>query len=158
MADILQTTFSNAFSWMKVFGFWFKFDLTSSQSLIEEAIIGLANGLVPNRCQAITWINDDQDFWHRTASLGHNELMTCGHLIYSTERHHMHVWNLQNYIRQHHTLYERSNVLVTTIQTNCCPLGKKEGDLKSHALNSQYCFQPPIPGIDLSVPTTNVIW
>ena len=36
-------------------------------------IIGLDNGLAPNRRQAIIWINDDLVYWRIYASLGLNE-------------------------------------------------------------------------------------
>ena len=46
MDAILQTTFSNAFSWMKMYEFRLKF-------------IGLDNDLAPTRRQAIIWTNAD---------------------------------------------------------------------------------------------------
>ena len=59
MVDISQTTFPNAFSWMKIYEFrlifhWnliLRFKLTNSS-------IGSDNGLALNRRQAIIWTND----------------------------------------------------------------------------------------------------
>ena len=39
--------------------------------------IGLGNGLVPIREQAITWTNADQDMRHHMVWLSHNELNLC---------------------------------------------------------------------------------
>ena len=50
MDAISQMTFWSAFSWMKMFEFWLKFHWSSS--------IGLDNGLVLSRRQAIIWTND----------------------------------------------------------------------------------------------------
>ena len=76
MAAISQTIFSNAFSWMKTSVFWiifywimFHYGLSNWQ----YDIIGLDNGLAPNRRQAIIWINDDLVYWRIYASLGLNE-------------------------------------------------------------------------------------
>ena len=58
MADIVQTTFSNAFLWTKVWIFWFGFSLKFvHKDLIDS--IGSGNGLAPNRRQAINWTNSD---------------------------------------------------------------------------------------------------
>ena len=61
MDAISQTTFSNAFSWMKMHEFrlifhwslFLRFELT-----ILVQIIGSDNGLAPARRQAIVWTND----------------------------------------------------------------------------------------------------
>ena len=60
MAAISQTTFPNAFSWMKIL------DLDSNSlkfvpkpHIDNKISIGLGNGLAPNRRQAINWINND---------------------------------------------------------------------------------------------------
>ena len=42
--------------------------------IINIIIIGLDNGLAPNRRQAIIWTNDGLDYWCIYASLGLNEL------------------------------------------------------------------------------------
>ena len=68
MATILQTTFSNVFSWRKMFVFWLKFHC--SLFLLVQQIIS-QNWFryccsVPNGQQAITWTNDDQVLWWHT--------------------------------------------------------------------------------------------
>ena len=60
-----QTTFANAFSWMKMT----KFTETCSS-------IGSGNGLAPNRRQAITWTNDDPIHWRIYAALGRDKLIS----------------------------------------------------------------------------------
>ena len=68
MAAVLQKTFSNVFSRIKIFVLRFKFhgslvplvQLTRRQHYIS-------NGLAPNRRQTITWTDDVQIFWHRHA-------------------------------------------------------------------------------------------
>ena len=59
MATIYQTTFSDAFSWMKMYKFWLRFHL-SLVPRIQLTIfhIGSDNGLAPVRQQAIIWTND----------------------------------------------------------------------------------------------------
>ena len=60
MADILQMTFSNAFSLMKMFEFLSKFHWSLFlRDLVYIVNIGLGNGVMSNRHQAITWTNDD---------------------------------------------------------------------------------------------------
>ena len=59
IAAIFQTTFSNAFSWMKMFKFRLRFHWSLCprvQSTIFH--IGSDNVLVPARRQAIIWTND----------------------------------------------------------------------------------------------------
>ena len=59
MADVFQTTFSNAFSWLKIFEVQLKFHWICSQgSNWQYANIVSDNGLAPNRRQAIIWTND----------------------------------------------------------------------------------------------------
>ena len=60
MATISQTTFSNAFSWMKISEFRLKFhqSLFLKAQLKWYSSIGSDNGLAPNRRQAIIWTND----------------------------------------------------------------------------------------------------
>ena len=52
MVAILQTTFSNAFSWMKICEFLKFVPMGPINS------IGSENGLAPTRRQAIIWTND----------------------------------------------------------------------------------------------------
>ena len=56
---ILQTAFSNQFSWLKMVVFLFKFEVCCQDSKWEWVSIGSGNILAPNR-QDITWTNDDQ--------------------------------------------------------------------------------------------------
>ena len=58
MASISETIFSNAFSWMKNFVFWFKFHWSL------------------NRWQAIIWNNAHPILWHIYAALGGYELIS----------------------------------------------------------------------------------
>ena len=51
MADISQTTFSNAFSWMKIHEFRYFTE-------VRYFNIGSDNGKAPTRLQAIIWTND----------------------------------------------------------------------------------------------------
>ena len=53
MAAILQTKFSSAFTWMKTFEFWIKFEMCSLESNWKYGSIGSNYGLVPKRQQAI---------------------------------------------------------------------------------------------------------
>ena len=78
MAAIFQTTFSNAFSWMKMYAFWLQILLKfcSLESNRQNSIIGSDNGLVPNRRQAIILTNNGLGFWRIYASLGLNELIS----------------------------------------------------------------------------------
>ena len=55
-AAIFQKTFSNAFSWMKMY----KFRLRFQGSNWQHSSICSDNGLVPVRRQAIIWTNDDE--------------------------------------------------------------------------------------------------
>ena len=68
MAAISQTLASTAFSWMK--SFIFRFEFHWSLFLRVYSSIGSDNGLVPNRRQAIIWINADQIHWRIYAALG----------------------------------------------------------------------------------------
>ena len=69
MVDILPTTFSNAFTWTKIFVFWLKF-----HERLFQRVIGSGNDLVPNTWNAITWTIVDQDLWCYMTPLGHIEL------------------------------------------------------------------------------------
>ena len=70
MAAVSQTIFSYAFSWMKSFIFWLKFDwsLLLMVHLTITPSIGLDDGLAPNRQQPIIWTNADPI--HRTHICG----------------------------------------------------------------------------------------
>ena len=58
MTAVFQTTFSNAFSWMKIVPFWWKFHWNLLPMVQSKIIIGSDNGLVPVRRQAIIWTNE----------------------------------------------------------------------------------------------------
>ena len=76
MAAISQMTFSNAFSWIKMYEFQEKFTkVCSYRSNWQYSSIGSDNGLVPNRWQAIFWTNGGLVYWCIYASLGLNELI-----------------------------------------------------------------------------------
>ena len=71
MAAISQTTFSNAFSWIKIY----EFRLKLHWSLLirvqwKYASIGSDNGLAPTRRQAIIWTNVNPVQWRIYALLG----------------------------------------------------------------------------------------
>ena len=70
--NILQMTFSNVFSWKKIFVFWFKFHCFFPKGLIDSKLaLVQVIGLRPRRCQAITWTNVYQAVWYHMVSLGH---------------------------------------------------------------------------------------
>ena len=82
MAAILQKSFSNSFSHLKIV-FNFKFQICSQGSSELLAIIGSNNGLSPTRRQAIIWTNDDLVYWCIDASLGLNEsIANSGSLLH----------------------------------------------------------------------------
>ena len=56
----------------------------SEGSNCQRAIIGLANGLAPNRRQAIIWSNADRIHWRIYAAQGGDELINT-HAKYATE-------------------------------------------------------------------------
>ena len=60
MAAIFQTTFSNAFSLMKMYEFSIKISLKFVPKVPINNIPGICsdNGLAPTRRQAIIWTND----------------------------------------------------------------------------------------------------
>ena len=59
MATIFQTTFSNAFSWTKIYEFQLNFtEVGSYGSNQHYSSIGSGNGLAPSRRQVIIWTND----------------------------------------------------------------------------------------------------
>ena len=60
-AAIFQKTFSNAFSWTKMYKFWLRLHWSLFPRVqLTHSSIGLGNGLVPFRHQAIIWSNDCQ--------------------------------------------------------------------------------------------------
>ena len=64
--------------------------------------IGSGNALVPNRHQAITWINIDQDSWHRMVLQGYTELPDHPYPVYplsSVNRSLSSTWKHFNYMR-----------------------------------------------------------
>ena len=75
MAAIFRTTFSNAFSWMKIYEFplRFQWNLILRVQLILSSIV-LDNGLLPNRQQAIMLTNYGLGCRRIYASLRLNEL------------------------------------------------------------------------------------
>ena len=62
MAAISETTFSNAFCWMKMFEFLLKFHLSSEVCSLgsnwQYPNIDSDDGLEPTRWQAIIWTSD----------------------------------------------------------------------------------------------------
>ena len=63
VATILQMSLSNAFYWMKIFAFRFKFHGSMFLGVTQQVRIGYHNGLMLNRQQGITWTNDDPVHW-----------------------------------------------------------------------------------------------
>ena len=75
MDTILQTIFSDAIPWMKIFVFQLKFPWSLFLRVqLTTPSIGLDNGLVPNRREAIMWTNTDPIHWRIYAALGGDEL------------------------------------------------------------------------------------
>ena len=70
---ILQTSFSNAFSWIKMFGFKFHWSFYHRVQLIISRH-GLDNGLMTIRCQAIILTNSGLVYWRIYASHGLDKL------------------------------------------------------------------------------------
>ena len=75
MPAISQTIFSGAFSWMKSFVFQLKFEVCSQGSNWQYTSIGLDNGLLPNRQQAIICTNADSIHCRIYAALRGDELV-----------------------------------------------------------------------------------
>ena len=76
VASILQTTFSNAFSSMKIAVFWFKFHWNLFLMIqLTKFIIGLNKCLAANRWQVIIWTKDGSIYQHIHESVSHSELM-----------------------------------------------------------------------------------
>ena len=70
MAAISQTTFSSAFSWMKMFKFRLEFHWRLFLRIqIKKSSIDSDNGLEPTRRQAIIWTNAD---YFTDAYIGHS--------------------------------------------------------------------------------------
>ena len=81
MAAIFQMTFSNAFSWMKMYELRLRFHWSLFLSVpLTISHIDSDNGLAPTRWQAIIWTNDGIVYWCIYASLCLNELMLQMHL------------------------------------------------------------------------------
>ena len=75
MDAIFQTTFSKAFSWMKMYEFQLRFHWSLFLRVqLTTSRIGSGNGLVTVRRQAIIWIDDGLFHWCIYVSLGFNEL------------------------------------------------------------------------------------
>ena len=75
MANILQTTFSNTFYWMKMLEFHLKSDWNCVQkSHRQYASICVVNGLAMIRWQVIIWTNDGIVYWCIYASLDLSDL------------------------------------------------------------------------------------
>ena len=72
MDAIFQTTFLNAFSWMKMYEFRFHWSLFLRVQL-QYSSIGSDNGLAPVRRQGIIWTSDGLVHWRIYASLDLNE-------------------------------------------------------------------------------------
>ena len=76
MAAILQTTFSNTFSWMKILNFKESFfEVCSLGSNRQYVSIGSHNGLAPRRRLAIILTNDELTYIFINASLDIDELI-----------------------------------------------------------------------------------
>ena len=76
MAAIFWMTFSNAFSWMKMYEFRLRYHWSLFPRVqLTISRIGSDNGLAPARRQAIIWTNGGLLCWHIYASLGLNELI-----------------------------------------------------------------------------------
>ena len=106
-----QMTFSNTFSWMKIFEFWLKcrgilfprVQLTICQHCFRKS----HNGLVPNRWQAIIWTNVGLGCQRIYASLSLNELICQG-------------------LKQHHLdLLNHIYCLLVSFQTSCIDIHQK---------------------------------
>ena len=78
-----QTFCRDIFKYVLSKDFSFQFNqnfnrINSYQSIWWEVIIGSGDGLAPNRCQTITWNNDDSVKWNVYVLLGPNELTHWG--------------------------------------------------------------------------------
>ena len=84
IATILQTTFLNAFSWIKILEFRFHLNFIEVCSLgsnWQQVSIGSDNGLVLNRQQTIIWTKSESVQWHIYGSPSLNELTV--HVLYA---------------------------------------------------------------------------
>ena len=72
VAAIFRTTFSNAFSWIKMYEFRVRIHLSLflSVQLTTRQHWFSGNGLAPNRRQAISWTNANPVHWRIYAALG----------------------------------------------------------------------------------------
>ena len=78
---IFHRTFSNGFSWMKMYAFRLKLHGNPFPKVQSTIFIGLDNGLAPVRLQAIIWTNDGLVYWRIYAFLGLNEFICCNTYI-----------------------------------------------------------------------------
>ena len=71
MATIVQMTFSNAFSRMKMHELQLKFhwSFVPKGPINYIPVLGLDNGLVPTKRQAIIWTNDGYQCIYHSASM-----------------------------------------------------------------------------------------
>ena len=72
LTAIFQTTFSNAFSWTKLYVFRLNFNEVFSKMSNWQSSIGSDNAMAPSRRQAIIWTNDVLGCRRIYASLGLN--------------------------------------------------------------------------------------
>ena len=83
MAAILQTTYSNTFSWTKIYFFW----VTFHWSLFLRVRLTISRHWLRKWLGAIIWINDGLFYWCTDASLALDESMV--HSEYRAHgRHH----------------------------------------------------------------------
>ena len=76
IAAILQTAFSNTFSWIKTITFWFKSHLNIFQRFNwQHATTGSDKSLVSNRRQALIWANIGLVCWCIHAPLGLDKII-----------------------------------------------------------------------------------
>ena len=109
MAAMSQTTFSSAFSWMKMFEFrlninWSLF-LRVQLMIFRYSSIDVDNGLTPSRRQAVIWTNDGSLYRRMYASLGLNELnitaSECRDILWYTWQLLSEKWNQLHYLVAH---------------------------------------------------------
>ena len=73
MVGILQMTFSNAFTWQKIYVFWLKFCQCFPKGPVYNKS-ALVKVKVWQHANAITWFNDHPVYWQIYALPGHKEL------------------------------------------------------------------------------------
>ena len=102
MVAIWQTISSDVFSWIKSFVFrW------------QQPSIGLVNGLMPNRRQAVIWTNADPVHWRLYAALEGDELTNdyMGHPVARREQKLFRAVCLDRYIR----IYTRLDIVCLVV-------------------------------------------